>query len=114
MPSITDNFIIEVPTMSVEVFLTYLKEKLPIVKNYYYISEIKSAERISPIQIMDGINGYYTFSRFVAKITFDGIYLPPCTCMKITSKSYNMTDKTIKIGTGKSAFEIPNVPFVPK
>ena len=42
MPSITDNFIIEVPTMSVEVFLTYLKEKLPIIKNYYYISEIKN------------------------------------------------------------------------
>lgn len=63
---------------------------------------------------MDGINGYYTYSRFVAKITFDGIYLPPCTCMKITSKTYSATDKTIKIGSGKSAFEIPNVPFVPK
>ena len=37
MPSITDNFVIEVPTMYVEVFLTYLKEKLPIIKNYYYI-----------------------------------------------------------------------------
>lgn len=49
MPLITDNFVIEVPTMYVEVFLTYLKEKLPIIKNYYYISEIKSAKRISPI-----------------------------------------------------------------
>lgn len=68
---------------------------------------------------MDGINGYYTFSRFVVKLTFEGIYLPPCTCMKITSKTYNMTDKTIKIKSGikngsKTDIEIPNVPFVPK
>lgn len=63
---------------------------------------------------MDGINGYYTFARFAAEITFEGIYLPPCTCMKITSKTYNVTDKTIKIGTGKNAIEISNVPYVPK
>ena len=65
---------------------------------------------------MDGINGYYTFSRFVIKLTFEGIYLPPCTCMKITSKTYNMTNKTIKIknANNKNDIEIPNVPFVPK
>lgn len=60
---------------------------------------------------MDGINGYYTYSRFVAKLTFEGIYLPPCSCVKITSKNYDLNTKILKLS---SSLEIPNIAYIPK
>lgn len=75
---------------------------------------------------MDGINGYYTYSRFVAKITFEGIYLPPCSCVKINSKNYDINTKLLKLtcksATSKSTsstkekenIEISNIVYVPK
>lgn len=82
---------------------------------------------------MDGINGYYTYSRFVAKITFEGVYLPPCSCIKINSKNYDINTKLLKLtckstssktstsktsttksSSAKENIEISNIVYIPK